>query len=99
MTTKGSLGNLLKYIKKWAGVDEDDALFCLNPKDMNNLSDAIKLIQEGTVEKVKQEKEYKESLEKAKGEPEKEEKEYKEALAKAKEDAEKLEKELKESLE
>jgi ribosomal protein L6P/L9E len=51
ITTKGPLGNLIKDLKKWGGLDEDDAIYNIDPANISNLGDVMTLIQEGIIEK------------------------------------------------
>lgn len=66
MSTKGPLGKLLKDLKQWGGLDEDEALYNLNPSSINDLGAVMTLIQEGIIEKQKEEEKYKEALKNAK---------------------------------
>lgn len=62
---KGPVGLLLSELKQLAGIDEDDAIYNLNPNNLNDVTTAIKQIKDGIIEKQKQEQEYKDALEKA----------------------------------
>jgi len=58
----GPLAKLLKDLKEWGGLDEDEALFNLNPAEVNDLGAVMTLIQEGIIERQKQEEKHKEAL-------------------------------------
>lgn len=51
MQTKGPLGKLLRDLKQWGGLDEDEALYNLNPATISDLGSVMTLIQEGIIEK------------------------------------------------
>lgn len=48
---KGPLAKLLHDLKEWGGLDEDQALFNLNPKEAGDLGAVMTLIQEGIIER------------------------------------------------
>ena len=66
MTTKGPLGKLLKDLKKWGGLDEDEAIYNINPANISDLGEVMTQIQEGIIEKQKQDEKYKDALKSAK---------------------------------
>ena len=58
--TKGPLGKLLKDLKQWGGLEEDDAIFNINPANLSDLGEVMTAIQEGIIEKQQQDEKFKE---------------------------------------
>lgn len=49
VTTKGPLGLLLKDLKQWGGLDEDEAIYNIDPEKIGDLGEVMSQIQEGIV--------------------------------------------------
>jgi hypothetical protein len=49
--TKGPLGKLMKDLKQWGGLEEDDAIYNINPANLSDLGEVMSAIQEGIIEK------------------------------------------------
>jgi hypothetical protein len=39
--TKGPLGKLIKDLKQWGGLEEDDAIYNINPENLSDLGEVM----------------------------------------------------------
>jgi len=62
ITTKGPFGQLLKDLKEWGGIEEDDAIHDVDPEKIKDLATMMEQIQEGIIKKQKEEEKFKEDM-------------------------------------